>query len=93
VARVKKADKLVRNYAIGVVQGTLKTRRYWSKKGYDEKRAINNSINYAIGQLISAGVDKRVDEFIDIFSEMKEISNALVKFLVKMKKEAGTPKK
>lgn len=80
--KVKSKEEWVENYLIGVIQGTIKTKRYWMKKGYDESHAIKNAVKYAIGQ-ISAGLGGSFDrEYVaSLFTEMAGICQAFANML------------
>lgn len=62
--KVKSVDEWVRNYVISTVAGMLKTKEHWMKQGFDEGRATDKALKYAIGQL-GAGIDReKIDDYI-----------------------------
>lgn len=67
----------VKNYVLGTIPGVYKMKRYWVKQGYDEDHAINNAVQYGIGQL-AAGVGSTcdVETTIKMFREIAEIATA-----------------
>lgn len=75
--KVKSMEEWVQNYVIGTIQGVYRTKRHWMKQGYDEDHAIENAIQYGIGQL-AAGVGKtcNVETTIRMFRELAEIATA-----------------
>lgn len=89
--KIKSIEETVQNYVIGVIQGAFKTKRHWMKKGFDEKRAIENAIRYGIGQ-IRAGVGNicNIETAINIFREISQISTCFANLLEEIKSNSET---
>jgi len=81
--KLKTLEKTLQNCAIGIVPGAYKTKRYWMSEGDSEKRAIEKTVNYALGSLRSAGVYEKPDAYISAFEEIAAISNAIAEDIKK----------
>jgi len=87
MVKVKSIEETVENYVIGVIPGVFKTKRYWMKKGYDEKHAIQNAVKYGIRQ-IEAGVSAHnLETTINIFREMAVIATTFADLLEQNKEK------
>ena len=73
----KTLKEAVDNYILSTILGTYKTKRHWMKQGYDEDKAIQNALNYALGML-KENPDPR---YAEIFREMAAIANLLADIL------------
>jgi len=88
MVKVKPIEEWVENYVISTIQGAFKTKRHWMKEGYDEKHAIKNAVNYALGQLKASVSSDNIETTIKAFREMAVIATTFANLL-----EQNTPKK
>jgi len=79
--KVKSVEESVENYVAGTIQGAFKTKRYWMSQGYDKKHAVNNAVQYAVGQIKAGTSADNLERVIGIFRELSGIATAFADML------------
>ncbi|MFX1518704.1 MAG: hypothetical protein ACFFCD_02105 [Promethearchaeota archaeon] len=78
MVKTKSIEEYVENYVIGTIQGMLKTKRYWLRRGFSINRATENAMKYGVGQLsVGVGTTVTLKQAEGLFRELADLANEM----------------